>query len=130
MGYCTELFCNVYFHNETFNHISQVDSRIDEVKKDMQDAENRLAQLVFMTEPNKFYTEGDVMYQIENDVRECIDVIKANQYELVKLEILKENWEYCHNDKGLAISPPENISYDTAYLDGDYIRSTRNPDGN
>lgn len=130
MGWCTELFCNIYFNKETFNHINQVNTRIDEVNKDIQDAENRLRQLVFMTEPNKFFEGEDIAYQIEEMFNECIEVIKDNRYELTKLEFLKENWNNCHDRNGLAINPPENIMWDTAYLDGDYVKSIKNPSGN
>ena len=47
-------------------------------------------------------------------------------YEKFTLELLLENWDKCHNEEGLAIPPPDDMEYDTAYLDGDYIETTKN----
>ena len=41
--------------------------------------------------------------------------------------MLKENWTKCHDENGLAIDPPNGIGWDTAFLDGDFVKTVKYP---
>ena len=44
-----------------------------------------------------------------------------------KRSVLLENWDNCHTKEGLAIYPPDNVDWKTAYLHGDFVHSTKYP---
>ena len=60
-------------------------------------------------------------------LEEAIDDLKYAIIEKYKLELLLENWDKCHNEEGLAIPPP--FDYESAFLDGDFIKTVENPNG-
>ena len=134
MGWSTELFCNISFNRKTYNSIYEVEKDIDECKSMIQLYIDKLRTLAVMTEPQKMLNCKDCE---ENDI-DPIDVINTEfnriieelddyKFELFRLEYLRDNWEYCHNKEGLAINPPKDISWDTAYLDGDFVRTIEHP---
>ena len=130
MGWGTTLFCNIYFHKETFNSKYDVQERIDEVTACLDVTKRHLHSLVVMTEPNKFVTddETDPLYWVENECNRAIEDIREYTMELYRLNLLLDNWDACHTKEGLAIDPPEGVSYDTAFLEGDYVNSVKYPD--
>ena len=134
MGWSTELFCNISFNRETYNSLYEVEKDIDECKSMIQFYIDKLRTLAVMTEPQKVLnckdSEGfdlnpiDVINTEFDSIMEELDDYK---FKLFKLEYLRDNWEYCHNKEGLAINPPKDISWDTAYLDGDFVRTVEHP---
>jgi hypothetical protein len=48
-------------------------------------------------------------------------------YDKTKLEFLIDNWDNCHNEEGLGINPPDEIEWNTAYIDGDFVRTIKYP---
>ena len=132
MGWQTDLFCNITFNRMTYNSISEVDDRIAELTLYIKNLEETLRDLALMTEPGKLLSLEDgesALYHLQRMVKESLEDLEEYYIERWKLEILRENWNQCHNDEGLAINPPENIDWRTAYLDGDFIKSIDRPNG-
>lgn len=128
MSWQTDLFCNITFFKSTYNTKSEVEYALSTVKKEIQACENSLRTLAFITEPNKFNnTDESNGYWVEHTLEEAIDDLKYAIIEEYKLELLLENWDKCHNEEGLAIPPP--FDYESAFLDGDFIKTVENPDG-
>lgn len=131
MGWSTDLFCNLTYNRQTFNSLSDVEDKIAELTKMIKFNEGVLKELAVITEPKKLFhlEEGeDPIDKIRRMVMDSLEELEEDYIERWKLEILKDNWRNCHNEDGLAINPPENISWGTAFLDGDFIRTVENPD--
>ena len=125
----TNLFCNITFNSQTFNSEYEVSEKIEELDRLIATVKNRLHALALMTEPLKFFPdlENDKISEITIEVEEQLKELEDYYIERYKLQQLLDNWDYCHNSEGLAIDPPENISWDTAFLDGDFVRSVKYP---
>lgn len=131
MGWSTELFCNLSFNRETFNYKSEVRDKMEEYEKYLQHAKNRLRDLALMTEPAKFCREEeDPLMWIRSEYEDAMELIEEYTIELYKLGILLDNWDNCHNEKGLAKDPPEGIGWNTAFLHGDFVASEKYPNPN
>ena len=128
MSWSTELFCNISFDRETFNTKNEVLNRIDEVKKTIDIIKSYIKNLVMITEPKKFIDdEYDPIMYLTNECENNFEELEECNKELYKLNLLLDNWDYCHNEEGLAIYPPEEV---TAYLHGDFVNSTKYPNIN
>lgn len=126
MGWTTDLFCNITFHKETYNSKYEVESEIEELNHSIKNNEEYLKKLVFITEPNKFFPD-DTFYSIDSAVKDTLEILQEDYIKKYKLELLLDNWEMCHTEDGLAIDPPEDMGYDTAYLSGDFVKSVKHP---
>lgn len=126
MGWTTDLFCNITFHKETYNSKYEVESEIEELSHSIKDNEEYLKKLVFITEPNKFFPD-DTFYSIDSAVKDTLEILQEDYIKKYKLELLLDNWEMCHTEDGLAIDPPDDMGYDTAYLSGDFVKSVKHP---
>ena len=132
MGWQTDLFCNLTFNRQTFNSISAVDDKIDELTETIKFNEGVLKELALITEPDKLLhlEEGeDPIDKIRRMVRDSLEELEEDYIERWKLEILKDNWNHCHNEEGLAINPPECAVWPNAYLDGDFVKYVKHPNG-
>jgi hypothetical protein len=128
MSWQTDLFCNITFYRETFNSKYEVEDKIDEYNTYLEMAKNRIRNLAYITEPNKFCpSESDPLIWISNELRDCFESIDEYNVELYKLRLLLDNWDKCHTDEGLAINPPADINWDSAFLDGDFIKTIEKP---
>lgn len=133
MGWCTDLFCNINFHKETYNSFYEVTSKIEEIERLIKVCKNTLRKLAYMTEPDKFYDKEDYSNAdayITGELFDSLECLEEYYRDLFKLEYLRDNWDACHTKSGLAIDPPEGINYDTAYLRGDFVKSVKYPDAN
>lgn len=133
MGWGTELFCNIYFHKESYNHISQVEAKIKECETGIKSCKDTIKKLAYITEPDKFYNKEEYASAddfIHQELANSLDALEEYYYDLYKLEFLKDNWKACHNKEGLAIDPPEDIKWDTAYLQGAFVKSIKYPNAN
>ena len=128
MSWSTELFCNVSYNKETFNSRMEVEDKISELDKYIETCKKALRDVALMTEPAKFINEDtNPYYFVTGQVEENLELLEEYIIEKYKLEILLDNWDKCHNEKGLAIYPPDNIDWNTAYLHGDFVKSTKYP---
>lgn len=130
MAWSTELFCNISYNRETFNSKYEVEDKLETVNKCIDGCKKTLRDLALMTEPNKFFNDdpdSNTYYQITKEVEDNMELLDEYYTERYKLSLLLENWENCHNKEGLAIDPPENISWNTAYLHGDFVRTVKYP---
>ncbi len=130
MGWSTELFCNISFNKETFNDEYLVEDRINELNKMIDHCKSELRDLVMITEPQKFLdiSEGsNIMLELNSMVRDNFELLEEYYIERYKLSLLLDNWKECHDENGLAIEPPEGITWKTAFLDGDFIATNKHP---
>lgn len=128
MGWATNLFCDITFYKQTYNSKYEVESKIEELNESIKYNEEYLKKLAFITEPGKFFNnEENVFFAIDSAVREALEILEEDYIEKYKLTLLLDNWDMCHTKEGLAIDPPDNIGYDTAYLSGDFIKSVKYP---
>lgn len=135
MGWATDLYCNISFNRKTYNSLYEVEEDIEETEYIIQMIKDKIKAYALMTEPNKLVTLDNEKYdnlliQIEDEVSQLLKEIEDYYFDLVKLNYLRDNWEYCHNKEGLAIPPPKEFSWNTAYLDGDFVKTVDNPNVN
>lgn len=132
MSWETRLFTSIEFNRATYNDKYDVESDLDETNGLIETCEKTIRDLVVMTEPNKFFNSEDSNPYLEmtNEYEHQIDFLKELLIKKYKLCILLDEWDNCHDIKGLAINPPDSIEYDTAYLDGDFINTVSNPNKN
>lgn len=129
MGWATDLYCNITFNRKTYNTIYEVQNDIDELKEQIRICKNELQSLVYITEPEKFYDKSSYtspMDWINTSFQENMEALEEYYIELYKLELLEENWNHCHTKEGLAIPHPDNIHWDSAFLDGDFVNTIKN----
>lgn len=130
MSWSTELFCNISYNRETFNSKYEVEDKLNTVNKYINDCKKVLRDLAIMTEPNKFFNDNpdsDPYNQITINFEDTIELLEEYYIEKYKLLLLLDNWENCHNKEDLAIYLPDNIDWNTAYLHGDFVKSTKYP---
>ena len=135
MGWSTELFCNISFNRKTYNSLGEVESDIEEMKDILQRYKDKIKAYAVMTEPDKMIKFDDESYdnllsQVNDEVSDMLEEMEEYYYELIKLEYLRDNWDNCHTKEGLAINAHEEITWETAYLDGDFIKGTKNNNQN
>lgn len=128
MSKITSLFCNICFVGESYNYFWEVEQEICKFEKYYEKCKQELRDLVMITEPDKYLTASEANGNVYEQVTERIEQIFESMEEWVcklhDLYYLRDNWEYCHDKaSGLAIPPPENIGYNTAYYHGDYVRT-------
>lgn len=129
MGFETDIFRMYSFNRKTYNYKWEVDESIASLKKETNAAIKRLHNLAIMTEPDKYFSkDDDIFNQIEEQVDENISIIRSNEIILDNLEFLSENWDKCHNKDGIANGIPENLTWNTVYIDGDFIKTTKKND--
>lgn len=122
MGWSTNLFCNIEFHKKTYNNKYDVEERIQQLNEIIDSYKNCLYSYIIMTEPTKYFGE-DPLDTINCNFKDIMESLEECYIERYKLELLIDNWDNCHKD-GLAIAPPDSIKWNTAYLDGDFIKTT------
>lgn len=129
MSFSTDLFCRISFNRATYNDLSDVEEEIEAAKRAISNVKREIESLVFMTEPDKMFKaeEGENVFDIIFErLQQCFEILTESSDELFKLEHLKANWDACHDVKtGLAIPLPDNIDYDAAFLDGDFVKSLK-----
>ena len=129
MSVQTDLFCRISLFGETYNSLDKVEIGIREALEAIKDAKNEIRDLVMMTEPQKMLSVDscdNVYDKVVERLNQCFETIINANDELFKLEHLKANWDACHDAKtGLAIPLPECIDYDSAFLEGDFVKSLR-----
>ena len=123
MSYETNLWCCLTFGRCTYNSKDDVERDLDDTRKILNNAKETITRLSFMTEPRKFYPESSesVMDLVAEELQCALDTLEEYHCKELLLAYLLDNWDNCHKD-GKAIKPPENIDFDTAYIDGDYIQ--------
>lgn len=127
MGWSTELFCNISFNRKSYNFLYEVQEDLAEVDRMIKFNEDKIRALAVMTEPSKMITLEDEYSSYLDEVLCRVNQVLEELHEYYtdrnNLLLLIENWDNCHDDKGLAIEPPEGISWDKAYLYGDFVKS-------
>lgn len=121
----TDLFCRVTFLGKTYNHKYEVEGELTLTQKAIKRKENVLRDLAIMTEPEKWYDKEnfDNPYEwVTTTLKEQLEDLACLYDDEVRLGLLLDNWELCHDKHGLAIAPPWGCD-ETAYLDGDFVRT-------
>lgn len=130
MGWSTELFCNVSYNRETFNSREEVEDKISDLDKYIESCKKTIRDMALMTEPTKFMdkdSDTNPYYFVTGQVEDNLELLEEYTIERYKLSVLLDNWNNCHNKEGLAIYPPDNMDGNTAYLCGDFVKSTKYP---
>ena len=128
MGWSTELFCNVSYNKETFNSRGEVEDKISDLDKNIESCKKTIRDMALMTEPSKFMSKDSdesPYYFVTEQVEDNLELLEEYIIERWKLSLLLENWDNCHTKEGLAIYPPDNVDWKTAYLHGDFVHSTK-----
>jgi hypothetical protein len=94
MGWGTTLYTSLYFSKETFRTKYEVEDALKYAKKMRDLYKDKIKAMVFMTEPNKYYSieDGDILEQVQNDLEIQFEGLDEHSYEICKLEILLEEW--------------------------------------
>ena len=127
MGWSTELFCNISFLRETYNTKEEVLNEIEQLNELINYYQTELRDYAMITEPNKFFKEekeNNVYDIISRNIKDFFSDLERCYIKKYKLTLLLDNWEQCHKDN-LAIPLPKNMSYDIAYLEGDFINTLK-----
>lgn len=117
--------------------IYELNDAIEETKKDMQDAWDRINSFVYCNDIRTLMSDDEERSPIEfakEVIDNCRETIALNQDRLTRLEILKENWDSCHTtakdedgrNVSLAIPIPEELMHKSFY-EGDYIETVEVP---
>lgn len=126
----TILYTKIHFEGETFNYRWEVENKLRAVQEAYQQAKDTLRDLVFMTDPQKYFTdleEGETIYsKVQELFDACMHTLKVTQWDIDNYETLLADWDKCHNENGVAIFPPKDHKYH--YMFGDYIDGVY-PDG-
>lgn len=129
MGWQTDLFTNITFNRKTYNSLGEVESDFEETNNMIKHYEEDLRSLALITEPKKFCDEEqDPMWYLTHKVNECLEELQDLYVERYKLAILIDDWEKCHDEEGYAIPFPENSNWDSAFLEGDFVKTKDNKD--
>lgn len=125
MSFETRLFCSIDFPRKTYNAKSEVKDDLNDISKNIEDIKIRMHSFAIMTDPQKLCegSDGSPFEWVKREMDYCINEYERLLFEKFCLGKLLENWNSCHNEKGFAIPAPESIDYDTAYLEGDYIKT-------
>lgn len=123
MGFETELFTSLTFNRMTLDSKYAVEGELSETERLIKFYEERLHSLAVMTEPKKFCDEDDdVLSYVDNEFKNTIKELEDCYIERFKLSLVLETWDKSHDENGYAIRRPENVSWDAAYIEGDYIK--------
>ena len=131
MGWGTTLTTDIYYSRKTYNTKYEVQNDYDEAQELVDSLKRDITALCTCTEPAKMMPQDEGWEPLEWLIRTT--EIKFKDYEEAvrdrdNLETLLYKWDECHDDKGLAITCPDK-HYGKSYLDGDFIKTTDNPDG-
>ena len=131
MGWGTYLITPIYFSKETYRCKYDVERELTDTRERISRYRERLKNLAFMTEPQKFCPSdcGSVMVWIEDELDEIFSELDIEYTKEYKLSLLLDAWDDCHDEKGNAIVPNEPLKiYDMNYCGGDFIKEVY-PDG-
>lgn len=123
MGFGTTLYTDIYFNRETYNSLYEVEDELEQTNNLIKILEKDIESLTLITEPKKFCSEeDDPICFLQNRVRESLHELNELYINRYKLTLLKDEWDKCHNDEGLAIPAPREVRY-KSFLSGDFIHS-------
>lgn len=131
MSWETSLFTHIDYNRKTYNSHSEVLDDLESCEREIRYFKDQLQTLVACTEPRKIMEEdADPLTWMSTTFRSIMDDLEECYYEKFKLELLSNNWDKCHNEKGLAISPPDDVHWDSSFLDGDFVNTDKHPKAN
>lgn len=131
MSWETTLFTSIRFNRKTYDSRYEVESDLDELNKCIKNAEQELTSLALITEPEKFFNkdeESDLMWTITQRVRDTLELLEEQYVERNDLTRLLDVWDDCHNENGLAIPCPDNVQWNSSFLEGDFIKTVNDED--
>lgn len=122
MSWETRLYTSIHYNRKTYETLGQVQSDIQDCEDGIARCKKRLMELAIITEPAKFAGEdADPLTWMENEVEEQVELLTEYQTELTDLYKLEEAWDRCHTSDGEPIHEPEDMAWNTAYINGDFI---------
>lgn len=157
MSWYTILTTNITFSHKTYDKRYEVESDLEETNKIIKMYEDELLSLIMTTEPKKMMSRDEIdsfspidwLKDKYNTIKEQLEEYYIERY---RLNLLLDDWDKCHDEKGLAIpltklidekdeyGYKKSISAVTekdimnlndghiAFLDGDFIKTIYNKD--
>lgn len=126
MSYGTYLTTTITFNRETFDHKWQVQDALNKVNESVADARRMIHEMVVMTDPAKMMSpdelENATPYEwLAARTRDLLDEIENLSAEGYRLQLLLDDWSFCHTPDGRPIRPPYS-SDEVSFLEGDYLK--------
>lgn len=119
MGYEVWTTKMTYLSGVRFNNKAQLMDAIEETKKDISRCKEKLKALAYMTEPKKFYSEDDPMFDLDRDLNELFEEYETSISKLDKLYLFEEAWNETHDIKtGKTILPVNPLNLKKCYMGG------------
>lgn len=127
MGFQTDLFTTLTFNHQTFNSRYDVNDELNETEKLIKYYENKLYSIGVMTEPKKYCDDDDdPIAFINSEINDSLKELDDLYVERFKLQLVLETWNQSHDEDGFAIPVPNNVPWNAAYIDGDFIKHKEN----
>lgn len=127
MSQSTRLFTTINFAGKTYNSLNEVRVELQDIEIRINDLKSNLRVLAYMTEPNKMKPEeASVSEYLDANVNYLYTEFEELFVKRYKLEMLIEEWDKCHNNKGLGINPPDSIKH-KSFIDGDFVYTVKHP---
>ena len=126
MGLETRLTTTLYFNKQTYDALYKVENALEETNNMISYFENKLKNLVTITEPKKFCEDDqDPLWWIQNEAKEALEELEELYINRFKLQCLKGDWKSCHTEDNEPIHPPKELCNgeygECSYIDGDFI---------
>lgn len=137
MGWETTLYTSLHFNRKTYDSKYQVEDELEELNESINRYKQELRDLVMITEPEKMFKSSDDTDEyttspydtVTGRFKDLMEFLEEDLIEKYKLEILLDSWDACHDKKsGLAIGRPDNVKWDSSFMDGDFIKTVQKPD--
>ena len=119
MSSCTDLFCRIHFPYHVFQNIEEVENELDICRSVIKSKKEELRDLIFITEPEKYYDKEEYSSAkewLDAEIRECFEALDEEYEEMFRYQYLIDNWNKCHDVKNEPIGLPNNIDYDDAFI--------------
>lgn len=127
MSQSTRLFTTINFAGKTYNSLNEVRVELQDIDIRINDLKSNLRVLAYMTEPNKMKPEdATVSEYLDANINYLYTEFEDLFVKRYKLEMLLEEWDKCHNNKGLGINPPDSIKH-KSFIDGDFVYTVKHP---
>jgi len=127
MSQSTRLFTTINFAGKTYNSLNEVRVELQDIETRINELKSNLRVLAYMTEPNKMKPEDATASEyLDANVNYLYTEFEDLFVKRYKLEMLLEEWDKCHNNKGLGINPPDSIKH-KSFIDGDFVYTVKHP---
>lgn len=128
MGCSTNLYTHITFVGKTYNSKEKVERDLKDTRNLIAMCKRELYSYAITTDLKSLLDKEDIesgvslVSAIEAKVYSTLEALEEYYDEESELSLLLDRWEECHDKDDKAIPPPENIHWDSSFLDGDFIK--------